>query len=89
MDNIQIGLWMLMVGMPTVFFVLFLVIALGKFLILMTNKYAQEDSLVKEKNRNHVPKEIPHNTVSAIVSAVSAVTGGKGRVEKIEKIEDL
>lgn len=83
----------MVVGMTTVFAILLIVINLGKGLIVLVNKYAPEEIVVKKQvtpQRQPVPAAtaagITNQTTAAIVSAVSVVTGGKGKVVKIEKL---
>ncbi len=91
MENIEFGLLLMVVGMTTVFAILFLVIYLGKGLIIIVNKYAPEEVIVKKAPQQQTPSVsqsgtgIPGSTTAAIVSAISMVTGGKGKVTKIEK----
>lgn len=83
----------MVVGMTTVFAILLIVINLGKGLIVLVNKYAPEETLVKKQvatQRQMVTSTpvagITNQTTAAIVSAVSVMTGGKGKVVKIEKL---
>ncbi len=92
MENIQLGLLLMVVGMATVFAILLLVIYLGKGLIALVNKYAPEEVILKKQapvQMQPVAAQasggIPNNTTAAIVSAISVITGGKGKVTKIEK----
>lgn len=88
MENIGIGLLLMMVGMPTVFVILLIVIYLGKGLIVLVNKYAPEEVVAKKPSRAVAPasSSVPTKTTAAIVAAVGAATGGQGKVAKIEKI---
>lgn len=90
MENIQIGLLLMAVGMTTVFSILLLVIYLGKGLILLVNKYAPEEEIVKRQviqNQTNVRgNTIPGTITAAIVSAISILTSGQGKVTKIEKL---
>ena len=90
MENIETGLLLMIVGMTTVFAILLIVIYLGKGLIVLVNKYAPEEIIVKKQvtpQRQATPAAgITNQTTAAIVSAVSIVTGGKGKVVKIEKM---
>ena len=79
--------------MTTVFAILLIVINLGKGLIVLVNKYAPEEIIVKKqlKIQGQPPPPTPaagitNQTTAAIVSAVSVMTGGKGKVVKIEKL---
>ncbi|MDR0393960.1 MAG: OadG family protein [Tannerella sp.] len=89
MDNFELGLLLMIVGMSTVFAILLLVIGLGKGLIFLVNKYAPEETAAPKAVRN-IPagtghEALPKQTAAAIVAAVSTLTGGKGKVTKIEK----
>ncbi|MDR2917047.1 MAG: OadG family protein [Tannerella sp.] len=87
MNNFELGLLLMVVGMATVYAILLLVIGLGKSLILLVNKYAPEEVAIKISRRVAVPEDdiLPQSTTAAIVSAVSVLTGGHGKVSKIEK----
>lgn len=89
MDNFELGLLLMAVGMATVFAILLLVIGLGKGLILLVNKYAPEETVVSKVVRNTPANTgngaLPGQTTAAIVAAVSTLTGGNGKVTKIEK----
>lgn len=79
-ENIRMGLSMLAIGMTTVFFILFMVVAGGKILIRLVNRYYpldQDTASLKRGNDN--PK------IAAIVAAVDVATAGKGRVSSIRK----
>ncbi|HCC52979.1 MAG TPA: oxaloacetate decarboxylase [Porphyromonadaceae bacterium] len=89
MDNFELGLLLMVVGMTTVFAILLLVIGLGKGLIFLVNKYAPEEAVTSKAMRNPSAgsgnSNLPGQTTAAIVAAVSALTGGNGKVTKIEK----
>ena len=77
--------------MTTVFAILLIVINLGKGLIVLVNKYAPEEIIVKKQvtpqrqTATSTPAAgITNQTTAAI--AVSVMTGGKGKVVKIEKL---
>ena len=81
------------VGMVTVFSILLIVINLGKGLILLVNKYAPEEVVVKKAApvRAKAPAPVAAPVIgaaetAAVVSAVSVLTAGKGKVVKIEKV---
>lgn len=91
MENIQIGLLLMVVGMTTVFAILLIVINLGKGLIFLVNKYVPEDIPEKKKAHSSLSSaasasQTDLSTTAAIVSAISIVTRGKGKVTKIEKL---
>ncbi len=89
MSDIQTGFMLLAIGFPTVFFILWLVIILGKGLILAVNKYVPEEvpaKAVSEVLPASAREQITSNKIAAIVSAVNLATGGKAKVTKIEKL---
>lgn len=94
MENIETGLLLMAVGMMTVFAILLIVINLGKGLILLVNKYAPEEVVVKKAAPSRAKAAAPVAAAAvmggaetaAIVSAVSVLTAGQGKVVKIEKI---
>lgn len=88
MENIGIGLLLMVVGMTTVFAILLIVINLGKGLILLVNKYAPEEVEAKKPVRAAATatSDISKKTTAAIVAAVSSATCGQGKVTKIEKV---
>ena len=81
MENIGVGLMLMVVGMATVFVILLIVIYLSKYLIV--NKVAPEEAPRK------VPTVAPTTdagAMDAIKAAVEILTAGKGQVIKIEKL---
>lgn len=87
MENLGLGLMLMVVGMITVFAILLIVINLSKLLIAIVNKVAPEEEVVKKTARtSSAPVVIDPNTMAAIKGAVNIVTGGKGKVMKVEKI---
>ena len=83
MENVEIGLLLMVVGMTTVFAILLIVIFLGKGLIAWVNKFIPEDSPQTKTSKR---EEIPASVLAAIVSAIGMVTGGKGKVINVEKL---
>lgn len=84
MDNFDVALQLLGIGMLTVFTILFLVVLLGNLIIRFVNRFIPELQIVS--------KTIPSKSVSidpkkmaAIVAAVQIVTSGKGKVVNVEK----
>ena len=79
MENIGVGLMLMVVGMATVFVILLIVIYLSKYLITIVNKEAPRK----------VPTVAPTTdagAMDAIKAAVEILTAGKGQVIKIEKL---
>lgn len=85
MENLNIALLLMIVGMATVFAILLIVIYLGKGLIALVNKYAPEE-VVPVKQAANAPAAVPGNIMAAISAAVTVVTQGKGKVAKVEKL---
>lgn len=85
MENLNIALLLMIVGMATVFAILLIVIYLGKGLIALVNKYAPEE-VVPAKQAANAPAVVPGNIMAAISAAVTVVTQGKGKVAKVEKL---
>ncbi len=83
MENIVLGLLLIVVGMATVFLILLIVIYLGKYLIILVNKYAPEEFVQKVPSVNPTKDT---GAVDAIKSAVDILTAGKGQVIKVEKL---
>lgn len=85
MENLGSGLQLMVIGMITVFVILYVVIYFGKLLIFLVNKFAPEEVTKKEiASPTKVP--VDAKTISIIQSAVNALTGGKGKVMKVEKL---
>ena len=85
MENLNIALLLMIVGMATVFAILLIVIYLGKGLIALVNKYAPEKAAPAKQAAN-APAAVPGNIMAAISAAVTVVTQGKGKVAKVEKL---
>jgi oxaloacetate decarboxylase gamma subunit len=89
MENIELGLLLMVVGMATVFAILLLIIYLGKGLIAIVDKMSPEEVVMPKRPLVQTPfrpaANISGGTAAAIVSAISIVTDGKGKVTKIEK----
>lgn len=86
MENLNIALLLMVVGMATVFAILLIVIYLGKGLISLVNKFAPEEVAPVKHSAANAPAAIPTNIMAAITAAVSVVTHGKGKVSKVEKL---
>lgn len=84
MENIEVALMLMVVGMATVFVILLIVIYLGKLLISLVNKFAPEE-VSKKKVSSSVPV-LDAGAMDAIKAAVDILTAGKGQVVKIEKL---
>ena len=82
MENIELGLNLMVIGMTTVFAILFLVVMGGKILILLVNKFYPEIPVPHK-----IVPETSNNKLAAIVAAVDIVTSGKGKIDHIRRID--
>ena len=80
-ENLQMGLSMMVIGMTTVFFILFFVVAGGNILIRYVNRFypIDQDTILPDKRGNDNSK------IAAIVAAVDVVSSGKGKISSIRK----
>lgn len=87
MENIGIGLQLMVVGMCTVFLILLIVIWGGKLLIKAVNKIAPEEEVSNKKAKAAaVVESIDAQTRAILDQVVSQITGGKGHVSSAKKI---
>ena len=87
MDNLNLGLQLLVVGMCTVFVILLIVIYGGKLLINVVNKLAPEEKPVSAKAASHaVGGMVDASTMAILNEVVMQLTGGKGHLESAKKI---
>ena len=85
MENLGIGVELMVVGMLTVFCILLIVINLGKLLIKVVNRIAPEE-VVAPKTAASAPAAIDATTMAILEQTVSQITGGKGHVASAKKI---
>lgn len=87
MENLGIGLELLVVGMISVFIILYLVILLGKGLIVLANKFPDAKAVQVNRSESAAPVlQVNDKTKNVIEATVSQLTGGKGYVSKITKL---
>lgn len=86
MDNLGIGVELMIVGMLTVFAILLIVINLGKVLINVVNKIAPEEEVAPKKAAQPAVAAIDAQTKAILDQVVNQLTGGKGRVASARKI---
>ncbi|MBN1115747.1 MAG: OadG family protein [Bacteroidales bacterium] len=82
-QNLGNALSIMIVGMVTVFLILWLVVLIGNALIRLTNKFWPESEISKKANAALTASD---GTVAAIIAAVDVVTKGKGKITKITKL---
>ena len=85
MENIGVGLLLMVVGMCTVFLILLIVIWISQFLISVVNKIAAEEEPKKKPVTSGPSTDA--GAMDAIKAAVEILTAGKGQVIKIEKLK--
>lgn len=87
MENLGIGLQLMIVGMATVFLILLIVIYGGKLLIKLVNMIAPEEvAAAKKQVQAANPSQVDASTIAILQEVVKQITGGKGRVESAKKI---
>ena len=84
-QNIGNAISIMLVGMATVFLILWLVVIIGNLIIRITNKYFPAAETVKNQ-KGKSTESASVGKIAAIVAAVDIVTSGKGNVTKITKV---
>lgn len=77
------ALTILIVGMITVFFILWLIMQAGKMLILLTNRFSKPSIKQEHPANDHV---IDPRKLAVISATVVHLTNGMGSVKQIQKI---
>ena len=85
MDNIGLGIQLMVVGMSAVFLILFIVIWGGKLLIKAVNKIAPEE-VESSKKTSAAPAVVDSATMAVLQQVVTQITGGKGRIASAKKM---
>lgn len=80
MENILLGLQLMLIGMVTVFVILTFVILCSRLLIVLLNKFLPAEEVRKNADTT---EEVPMDILQA---AVNQITGGKGRIVNVTKI---
>lgn len=84
MENLELALMLMVVGVASVFVILLIVIYLSQGMIWVVNKFAPEET-PKAKAPTAAPAA-DAGAMDAIKAAVEILTAGKGQVVKIEKL---
>lgn len=79
MENLSLGLQLMLIGMVTVFIILMIVIYGSQLLIKIVNKVAPA-----ENEKTH--KSTEEDRTPVFEAAVEQITGGKGRLTKVTKL---
>ncbi len=85
MENMGLGLQLMVVGMLTVFAILLIVIYGGKLLITAVNKVAPEEAQKPQQQRAATSASIDAATMAVLQQTVAQITGGKGHVKSARK----
>ncbi len=85
MENIGLGLELMVVGMSTVFLILLIVIWGGKLLIKAVNRVAPEET-VSAKKATAAASTIDATTMEILRQVVGQLTGGKGHLESAKRV---
>ncbi len=80
-----LGFTLMLIGMLTVFVIMFLIILIIQGLISVVNKVAPE--VVAPKKQPSQVAAVDALTMSIISDAVRQITGGEGKVTSVEKIQ--
>ena len=86
MENIGLGIQLMVVGLSTVFLILMILISGGKLLINFVNKVAPEEVVAPKKAAAAAPATIDAGTMAVLQEVVKQITGGKGHVASAKKI---
>lgn len=86
MENIGLGLQLMVVGMCTVFLILQIIVSGGKLLIKFVNKIAPEETVPVKKSAKPASTQIDGNTMAVLQEVVKQLTGGKGHVASARKV---
>ncbi|RPJ56864.1 MAG: oxaloacetate decarboxylase [Dehalococcoidia bacterium] len=82
-SSLNDAFWILIVGMITVFIILWLVVLTGNLIIKFVNRFVPETEGSKRVTK---ASALSNGTSAAISAAVSIITNGKGKVTKITKV---
>lgn len=86
MENVGIGLQLMIVGMCTVFLILIIVIYGGKLLIMAVNRLAPEEMTAARKTAQAQTGTASPSTMAVLNEVVKQLTGGKGHVSSVRTI---
>lgn len=78
------ALYILAVGMTTIFAILGIVVLLGQTLIRLVNRFAPGELAASVISPSTSPASIPDQHIAAIHATVEIITAGKGSVTSIQ-----
>lgn len=82
MEHLNTALGLLVVGMITVFIILWLVVVIGNLVVRVTNR------IIPEKNTtggDNIRNQSDSKKIAAIVAAVDVATQGRGKIDSITR----
>ena len=87
-EQLTTGINLMVIGMITVFVVLFLVVWGGKLLIFFANTFLAPPHEIKPEASDLPTPDtsINHKHLAVLSAVVEHITEGKGRINKIEKM---
>jgi len=85
-ENLQLGLQLLMIGMISVFFILSIVVGIGKGIITFTNSIGPS-STASSPNLERTKTGISNKQIAVISAVVDIVTNNKGQIKSINKYD--
>lgn len=86
MENLGIGLQLMVVGMCTVFLILLIVIYGGKLLINVVNRIAPEEVAAARKTVQTRADVADPSAMAVLNEVVRQLTGGKGHISSARRI---
>ena len=85
-ENLDLALQLLIVGMLSVFFILGIVVILGRSLVFIVNKYSPDPKSKAMPVRNNNSKAISGSKLAVLSAVVEMVTDSKGVLKSVEKL---
>lgn len=84
-ENLYTAILLFIVGMITVFSILFLVVLTGQTLIRLVNRFSDKSEISHKPTPKLASKTIQPAKLAAIIAVVEVVSKGKAQIQKIEK----
>jgi len=84
-ENLHIALQLLLVGMLSVFFILGVVVALGKILISLVNKFSK-DPVPRPVAAVTSNKQFSSKKLAALSAVIDIISDGQGVIKSVKKI---
>jgi oxaloacetate decarboxylase gamma subunit len=84
MGDYEVALMLLITGMTTVFFILLIVVCIGRISIAILNKFPEK--VVEQPTSSTNDRILTQEKFVALTTAVNIATQGRAKVVKIERI---